>query len=91
VLSTLAGAAEEMTDALLVNPRDPLAVAESVHHALSMPRDERCARHERLLQVLRRNDIHAWHGRFVQQLQSCVGPDAISPGAVAFGRVGTAS
>jgi len=89
VLSTLAGAAEEMTDALLVNPRDARAVAEAVHRALAMPQDERCARHARLLQVLRRNDIHAWHGRFVQQLQACVGPDVVRPGTVAFGLAGT--
>jgi len=89
LLSTLAGAAEEMTDALLVNPRDPRAVAESVHRALSMSQDERCARHERLLRVLRRNDIHAWHGRFVQQLQACVEPDVVNRGALVFGRTGS--
>jgi trehalose 6-phosphate synthase len=89
VLSTLAGAAEEMTDALLVNPRDPRAVADAVHQALTMPQDERRARHERLMQVLRRNDIHAWHGRFVQQLQVCATPDVVSPAAVSIGRTGT--
>ncbi len=89
VLSTLAGAAEEMSDALLVNPRDPRAVADAIHEALNMPLDERCARHERLMQTLRRNDIHAWHGRFVQQLQACVTPDVVSPAAVSIGRTGT--
>jgi trehalose 6-phosphate synthase len=89
VLSTLAGAAEEMTDALLVNPRDPRAVADAVHQALMMPLDERRTRHERLMLGLRRNDIHAWHGRFVQQLQACVTPDVVGPAAVAIGRTGT--
>ena len=86
VLSTLAGAAEELPDALLVNPRDRRAVAEAIHRALSMSRDERRARHERLIEVLRRNDIHAWHGRFVQQLQACVQPDVVGNAAVAIGR-----
>ena len=89
VLSTLAGAAEEMTDALLVNPRDPHAVADAVHRALAMPVDERRARHELLLQVLRRNDIHAWHGRFVQQLQACVTPGLLSPAEIPVFRTGT--
>jgi trehalose 6-phosphate synthase len=86
VLSTLAGAAEEMSDAVLVNPRDPGAVADGIHRALSMPLDERRARHERLLAVLRHNDIHAWHGRFVQQLQACVQPVVVGNAAVAIGR-----
>ncbi len=89
VLSTLAGAAEEMRDALLVNPRDPRAVADAMHQALNMPLDERRDRHERLMQVLRRNDIHAWHGRFVQQLQACVTPDVVGPAMVSIGRTGT--
>jgi trehalose 6-phosphate synthase len=91
VLSTLAGAAEEMRDALLVNPRDRRAVAEAIHRALTMPRDERRARHARLLEVLRRNDIHAWHGRFVQQLQACVQPEVVGNAAVAIGRALRAS
>jgi trehalose 6-phosphate synthase len=86
VLSTLAGAAEELRDALLVNPRDRRAVAEAIHRGLSMPREERRARHERVIEVLRRNDIHAWHGRFVQQLQACVQPDVVGNAAVAIGR-----
>lgn len=70
VLSTLAGAAEELRGALLVNPRDTNSVADAIHRALAMPRAERRVRHERLLAVLRRNDIHAWYGRFVEQLQA---------------------
>jgi len=69
VLSTLAGAAEELPDALLVNPRDVRGIADAIHRALSMPLEERRARHARMLEVLRRNDIHAWHSRFVSQLQ----------------------
>jgi trehalose 6-phosphate synthase len=69
VLSTLAGAAEELPDALLVNPRDTRGVADAIHRALTMPLDERKARHSRMLEVLRRNDIHAWHARFIEQLQ----------------------
>jgi trehalose 6-phosphate synthase len=68
VLSTLAGAAEELSGALLVNPRDASRVAEAIHRALAMPLDERRSRHAAMLEVMRRNDIHAWHARFVEQL-----------------------
>lgn len=68
VLSTLAGAAEELTGALLVNPRDSRGVADAIHRALAMPPDERRARHRDMLDVLRGHDIHAWHQRFVERL-----------------------
>ncbi len=68
VLSTLAGAAEELTGALLVNPRDASSIADSIHRALAMPLEERRTRHAGMLAVLRQNDIHAWHQRFVELL-----------------------
>ena len=70
VLSTLAGAAEELTDALLVNPHDRQAVAEAIYTALNMSRDERRDRHERMIRVLEANDVHAWQARFVTELRA---------------------
>ena len=69
VLSTLAGAAEELEDALLVNPHDRRDVADAISAALDMPRDERRARHERMVRVLERNDVHAWCARFMAELE----------------------
>jgi trehalose 6-phosphate synthase len=68
VLSCFAGAAQELTDALLVNPFDVEAVAEAIHAALAMPRDERIARWQSMMAVLRRNDIAAWRESFVTAL-----------------------
>ena len=70
VLSSLAGAAVELTDALIVNPNDIRGVAEAIQVALTLPRAERCDRHQRLLATLRKNDIHAWHTRFLRRLES---------------------
>jgi trehalose 6-phosphate synthase len=70
VLSTLAGAAEELGDALLVNPYDRRAVAEAIYAALNMAKDERCVRHARMLSILERNDVHAWHTRFLMELEA---------------------
>ena len=69
VLSTLAGAAHEMSGALLVNPHDADGVGRAVAEALHLPLEERCARHERMLAVLRENSIHAWHERAVAALR----------------------
>jgi trehalose 6-phosphate synthase len=79
VLSTLAGAAEELSSALLVNPRDTQGVAAAIQAALAMPLEERRARHAALLAVLRRNDIHAWHSRFVDALQASAHPAILVP------------
>ena len=68
VLSRLAGAAHELTDAVLVNPYDIDGVAEAMHRALHMPLEERRERHKSMLDVLRRNDITAWRTRFVDAL-----------------------
>lgn len=48
VLSRFAGAAEELSDAILVNPYDPDDIAEAMNAALEMPLEERQARHAAL-------------------------------------------
>ena len=68
VLSNMAGAARELTDALLVNPYDTKGIARAIQSALVMPLAERRARHEKLLAILHDNDIHRWHTRFLEQL-----------------------
>jgi trehalose 6-phosphate synthase len=68
VLSDRAGAANELTDALLVNPYDTRGIARALKQALDMPRDERRARHGKLLEALRANDVDAWRSRFLSSL-----------------------
>jgi trehalose 6-phosphate synthase len=68
VLSRFAGAAEQLRDALLVNPYDTQATADTIQLALHMPLDERRQRHERLLEEVRRHDVHWWRRRFLAAL-----------------------
>lgn len=68
VLSRFAGAAEQMTEALLVNPYDTQATAEAIQRALHMPLDERRLRHARLLAGVREHDVHWWRRNFLQAL-----------------------
>jgi trehalose 6-phosphate synthase len=70
ILSSLAGAARELTTALQVNPYDTHAVSRAIQTALSMPLPERRERHLAMLEVLKRNDIAAWTGRFVAALEA---------------------
>jgi trehalose 6-phosphate synthase len=68
VLSSLAGAACELTDAVIVNPYDRDDVADGIATALSMSLDERKQRFASMIEVLRKNDITSWRTRFVDAL-----------------------
>ncbi len=70
VLSTLAGAARELTTALLVNPYDVTGVAEALQTALWMPLAQRRERYEAMISVIRSHDIHDWNRRFMAALQA---------------------
>ena len=68
VLSRFAGAAEEMREALLVNPYDIPATAQTIQRALQMPLAERCERHAALLARVRAHDVHWWRREFLGAL-----------------------
>ncbi|MDP3887932.1 MULTISPECIES: alpha,alpha-trehalose-phosphate synthase (UDP-forming) [Bacteria] len=70
VLSRFAGAAEQMRDALLVNPYDTTRTAETMQRALQMPLEERQRRHQALLQNIREQDVHWWRQRFLNALNA---------------------
>jgi trehalose 6-phosphate synthase len=74
VLSQFAGAAEEMPDALIVNPYDLDDMANSLHEALSMPLEERRRRHASLLQSVRTYDAGNWLMRFLERLEAVEAP-----------------
>jgi trehalose 6-phosphate synthase len=78
VLSTLAGAAEELDAAVQINPYDKQGVAEGVQRAIEMPLDERRERHESLLAIIERNDIHSWRRRFLDVLENTARAEASS-------------
>ena len=70
VLSRFAGAAEQMREALLVNPYDTTRTAETMQRALQMPLKERQQRHQALLQNVREQDVHWWRQRFLNALNA---------------------
>jgi trehalose 6-phosphate synthase len=77
ILSRFAGAAVECATALLVNPYDAEAVANTVDQALSMPLEERRGRHAEMFKVLTENDIKFWGERFIDTLTSRLKPQKI--------------
>ncbi len=68
VLSRFTGAAEEMTEAVLVNPYLPEDVADGIHEALSLPLGERVERHRRLMEKITRHSSEWWFKAFLAEL-----------------------
>ena len=68
VLSKFAGAAEELEEALIVNPYDADEVAETLHTALEMPLGERQERQSALLARIRAHDAYNWQASFLRAL-----------------------
>jgi len=68
ILSQFAGAAEQLKEALIVNPYDTQALAGAIRIALEMPKVERQARHAVLLDKIRAEDIDWWRQRYLDAL-----------------------
>jgi trehalose 6-phosphate synthase len=68
VLSQFAGAARELTSALIVNPYDLDATAAAIARGIAMPRDERIARWRESFETIERNNVHRWCGDFLDCL-----------------------
>ncbi len=85
VLSTLAGAAQELKDAVLVNPYDIDGTAIGIQRGLEMPLAERRARHAAMIEILRRNSIEAWRRRFVAALTEATSTAPAAARSVASG------
>ena len=69
ILSELAGAANEMGEAILVNPVDSTEVANAIYTGLTMPIEEQRQRLEIIQQRLRDYDVILWVNDFLKQLQ----------------------
>jgi trehalose 6-phosphate synthase len=68
VLSAFAGAAQELPDALIVNPFAPEEMAEAIHAAVSMPAPERRARMARMRGAVAVNNVYRWAGKLLSTL-----------------------
>jgi trehalose 6-phosphate synthase len=70
VLSRFAGAAEQMKQALVVNPYDVEEMADTIKVALEMGLQERQERHRALLAGIRTHDTFAWCRNFLNALEN---------------------
>jgi trehalose 6-phosphate synthase len=70
ILSRFAGAAEQMAEALLVNPHSKEDLADAIGKALVMPRNERVDRWRQLFDNVQRENVHHWLDSFLSVLSS---------------------
>ena len=70
ILSRFAGAAEDLEEALIVNPYDIDDVATAMQRALKMPLAERIERHRALMRRVRARDVTHWREQFLAALSN---------------------
>jgi trehalose 6-phosphate synthase len=68
ILSPFTGAARELPDALIVNPYDIEALADSIFRALQMEPSERIARMRRMRAVVKQQNVYRWAGNLISEL-----------------------
>ena len=80
VLSELAGAAQELTDAVIINPYDIDGFAKAINRAIDMPRNQRRDRMQAMRKLVAGKDIFSWASEILEELEQ---HGAVSyPGAV---------
>lgn len=80
VISETAGAANELGETVVVNPNDTEAIADGIHRALEMPREEKIAINRIIKERLRHYNVEYWADEFLRALERA-GAEADMPKA----------
>ena len=68
ILSEMAGAAKEMSEAIIVNPHNYEEISDALKRALEMPHEEQISRNKILKKRLTRYNVDKWANDFVNSL-----------------------
>jgi trehalose 6-phosphate synthase/phosphatase len=68
ILSEMAGAASELSEAIVINPHDKEAVVTAIKDALEMPQEERLRRNQLMQSRISRYTVGRWANDFIQSL-----------------------
>ena len=68
ILSRFAGAAQQLTEALLINPYSDEEMADAIHQALTMPLEERKRRWKIMMDEIGETDVVWWRETYVNKL-----------------------
>ena len=69
ILSEMAGAANELTDAIIINPNDLDEIEAGLLKAMKMPEEEQMLRLRKMQNVVRKQNVNKWATDFVNELQ----------------------
>ena len=70
ILSRFAGAAQSLTEAILVNPFSRNEISSAIHQALTMSIEERQARWQQMIAAVRSETVGTWRDRFLIDLKA---------------------
>jgi len=70
VLSALAGAAQELEDAVIINPYDVAAFAAALQQAIEMPADEQARRMRAMRKIVAGRNVFNWASDILEGLES---------------------
>lgn len=68
ILSEMAGAAIELTDAIIINPNDMDEIEQGLLKAITMPEYEQMYRLRKMQKVVRKQNVNKWASDFVHEL-----------------------
>lgn len=72
ILSEMAGASNELMDALIVNPQDANSIVEAIHEALTMSEEERRWRLENMQEKLKKYNVRHWAATFFKEQKKLI-------------------
>jgi trehalose 6-phosphate synthase/phosphatase len=71
ILSEMAGAAKQLSEAILVNPNDQQQVVNAIHKSLIMPVREQIKRMKAMQRVIAESNVFRWVDNFMGKLKEC--------------------
>jgi trehalose 6-phosphate synthase/phosphatase len=69
ILSEMAGASKEMSEALIINPNDMAQIAANIKKAIEMPYEEQVERNTVLQKRLKRYNVEKWATDFLNSME----------------------
>jgi len=69
IISEMAGVAQEMGEAIMINPNNEDEIADSIYQALTMPKEEQKSRMDFLQKRIKRYDVFKWASEFIKSLK----------------------
>lgn len=70
ILSEMAGAAAELSDAVIINPNDVEQISESLVKALEMPESEQRKAMEQMQRIISRHTVKRWADTYLTELKT---------------------